>query len=143
MTQVNATQSTAMNMYSPTSSQTSMATDFFGSQAFGNGIVTPQVTPQAVSQPQAAPAGNGTLASAIFQEYLASQNGVQTQAPQVSTAVPTRTPTIEDYYIASQIANKFANDIPLMSATTGFTNNDFLAQQVFNPSATQTIDFSA
>ena len=163
-------QSTNSGMYNPylALSQTSMSNDFFGAQAFGKSLYNTQTTatvqqPVAVQQPAQAQApqgaqpvlGSGTLASAIFQQYLMSQNGIQTppQAPQTQTVTDTQSnvsvtpgktaPTMQDYYMASQIANAFAGSTPIIYNPSGFVQNDVFAQQYFNPTAKQGVNYVA
>ena len=110
-------------------SQTSMANDFFGSQAFG--VQFPNVKSNTPVKENVKIEGSGTLESAIFQQYLANQNGSANVEQQVQPAQPLRTPTVQDYYMATQIANMFASDVPLISNSTSFTQNDFFAQRQF------------
>lgn len=156
MTNVNSTdaaaftQTTNMAYQNPymTSSQTTMGNDYFGSQVFG-GNYNQSVQNSVQEQPQQqAIAGSGTLASNIFQEFLAAQNGSSKQlqtTPFPPQTAPTtgRTPTVQDYYMASQVANMFAGNTPLIYKNTNFTDTDFFAQQLFNPANTQGIDYSA
>ena len=136
MTNLNTVQATGFNpnfnMNNSYSMQTSMANDFFGAQAFGGGF---QVNP--AQQVSFLGQGNGSLASNILQEYCLSQGGCG------MTSAGLRTPTMQDYYMASQVANMFANNTPLLSSTTSFTNTDLFAQQVFNPPYQQRLSYSA
>lgn len=55
------------------------------------------------------------------------------------TATNAGTPTMQDYMIGSQIANQFANDIPLTSTQTSYTSNDYFANQAFGQNNFQNV----
>lgn len=55
------------------------------------------------------------------------------------TATNASTPTMQDYMIGSQIANQFANDIPLTSTQTSYTSNDYFANQAFGQNNFQNV----
>ena len=67
----------------------------------------------------------------------------QTAASTTSQTQPTSTntgaPTMQDYMIGSQIANQFANDIPLTSTQTSYTSNDYFANQAFGQNNFQNV----
>ena len=46
---------------------------------------------------------------------------------------------MQDYMIGSQIANQFANDIPLTSTQTSYTSNDYFANQAFGQNNFQNV----
>lgn len=61
---------------------------------------------------------------------------VQQQVSSQASTVPAQTtaaPTMQDYYIATQIANQFANSTPLVSPYDSYFQRDFFAQQSINP----------
>ncbi len=128
-----------------TMSQTSMANDFFGSQAFGTtpifaqaqvGTVTPSINKLGE--------GSGSLASIILQNYYASKNGISGSAIQNNQAANfMRTPTVQDYYTATQIANVFANNTPLINPNTNFFEKDMFAQQLIKPYSNGRVSYSA
>ena len=55
------------------------------------------------------------------------------------TATNAGTPTMQDYMIGSQIANQFANDIPLTSTQTSYTSNDYFSNQAFGQNNFQNV----
>lgn len=67
----------------------------------------------------------------------------QTTASTTTQTQPTSTnagtPTMQDYMIGSQIANQFANDIPLTSTQTSYTSNDYFANQAFGQNNFQNV----
>lgn len=67
----------------------------------------------------------------------------QTAASTTTQTQPTSTnigaPTMQDYMIGSQIANQFANDIPLTSTQTSYTSNDYFANQAFGQNNFQNV----
>ena len=182
--------STGYNSYDLSSLYgTSMAHDFFGSQAFGSGssVYSTEASSSSAAQTQAQPvsaqsAATGAeaaqvteqavqnifetpdnYASALLQQYARMkelQNAVkdvqitditsQTKnsvpqtsdtlqatdtAQQVSTTETQTTnsaPTFQDYYLATMIANQFANNTPLIYSDTTFTKNDYFAGKAFS-----------
>jgi len=139
-------------------STSSMANDYFGSQVFGNGIGSTGITAAACTQGNvnttagAAAQTTGTtiqdiygqpdnIASALLQSYMASTdpNYAQTNTAATTTATTAAAntstaaaaPTMQDYIIATQVANQFANAAPLTSTSTAYTSNDYFAQQAF------------
>lgn len=87
----------------------SMANDYFGAQVFG--------TNPFGTQPQYNFGGNpNDIASALVQQYAYS-NG--------ATA-----PTMQDYAMATQIADMYSNpNMAMISPYTSFTQSDIFAQQ--------------
>ena len=69
---------------------------------------------------------------------VSTQTAVPTTQTQ-PTSTNTGAPTMQDYMIGSQIANQFANDIPLTSTQTSYTSNDYFANQAFGQNNFQTI----
>ena len=67
----------------------------------------------------------------------------QTTASTTTQTQPTSTnagtPTMQDCMIGSQIANQFANDIPLTSTQTSYTSNDYFANQAFGQNNFQNV----
>ena len=114
------TAATTQNQYfNPLGTTNTMSTDFFGSQVFGNGIFNPAST-----SPSFMKETPKNSASALLHNYYQTNGG----------ANPTGAATMQDYYIASQIANQFANNSYLISPYSSFFQNDFLAQQLIPPS---------
>lgn len=68
-----------------------------------------------------------TQATVPTTQQTVAQTTTQTQP----TSTNAGTPTMQDYMIGSQIANQFANDIPLTSTQTSYTSNDYFANQAF------------
>lgn len=68
-------------------------------------------------------------------QQTAASTTTQTQP----TSTNTGTPTMQDYMIGSQIANQFANDIPLTSTQTSYTSNDYFANQAFGQNNFQNV----
>ena len=95
-----------------------MATDFFGSQAFGNPMQMPAAPSFMTQQPD-------DVASALVQQNYAQNN---------PSFMGTAGASMEDYARATQIANQFANCQPLMSPNTSYFQNDYFAQQLVQPS---------
>ena len=58
-------------------------------------------------------------------QQTAASTTTQTQPTSTNTGAP----TMQDYMIGSQIANQFANDIPLTSTQTSYTSNDYFANR--------------
>ena len=139
---------------------TSMANDYFGSQIFGKGGVynntVNTTTSSTVPNAQDTAALNvqdiygqpDNVASALLQSYITALEAQNTSAaqPQI-TAQPqtaaqtqvtgniqnnTTVPTMQDYIIGTQIANLYANDIPLISQNTPYMQNDYFAQQALS-----------
>ena len=54
-----------------------------------------------------------------------------------------RTPTVQDYYTATQIANVFANNTPLINPNTNFFEKDMFAQQLIKPYSNGRVSYSA
>ena len=143
----NAVSTQTINQQNPylAMSQTSMANDFFGAQAFGtaslfsqNYNAAPQISNAGLGE------GSGTLASAILQNYYATQNSNRYVAMQgVNPSANYRTPTVEDYCKATQIANMFANNTPLINPNTSFFEKDMFAQQLINPAYNAKLSYSA
>lgn len=71
-----------------------------------------------------------------------STTPVQTNNQTQQTVANIGTPTMQDYMIGSQIANSFANDIPLTSTQTSYTSNDFFANQAFGNNNVQNIQMN-
>lgn len=67
------------------------------------------------------------------------QTVAQTTTQTQPTATNAGTPTMQDYMIGSQIANQFANDIPLTSTQTSYTSNDYFANQAFGQNNFQNV----
>lgn len=94
-----------------------MANDFFGSQIFGGVGYNQQ-------QPTYTPPTNA--ASAILQQYMYETNASQ--------GVNNTPPTMEDYAMATQIANMYSGaNTPSLFQNNHFMQNDIFAQQVFPP----------
>lgn len=68
-------------------------------------------------------------------QQTAASTTTQTQPTSTNTGAP----TMQDYMIGSQIANQFANDIPLTSTQTSYTSNDYFANQVFGQNNFQNV----
>ncbi len=68
-------------------------------------------------------------------QQTAASTTTQTQ----QTSTNTGAPTMQDYMIGSQIANQFANDIPLTSTQTSYTSNDYFANQAFGQNNFQNV----
>ena len=67
-----------------------------------------------------------------------ASGGEQKNEASATTAKPKSngaqsTPTVQDYYMATQIANQFANMSTLSSPYTSYTDRDYFAQSTFNP----------
>lgn len=69
---------------------------------------------------------------------VSTQTAVPTTQTQ-PTSTNTGAPTMQDYMIGSQIANQFANDIPLTSTQTSYTSNDYFANQAFGQNNFQNV----
>ncbi len=94
-----------------------MSNDFFGSQIFGGAGYNQQ-------QPTYAPPTNA--ASAILQQHMYETNATQ--------GVNNNPPTMEDYAMATQIANMYSGaNTPSLFTNSYFMQNDIFAQQVFPP----------
>lgn len=145
---------TAQTMYNPyfNLGQASMANDFFGSQAFGHSLyATPQnfgnlqAYPQAVTT-QSVPnldAASGSVASAILQQYCQAQNSALSPAyANPAQNAGNRMLTLQDYATATQIANMFSANAPLINPNTNFFQKDMFAQQLIQ-SQRQGLNFSA
>ncbi len=76
-----------------------------------------------------------TQATVPTTQQTVAQTTTQTQP----TATNAGTPTMQDYMIGSQIANQFANDIPLASTQTSYTSNDYFANQTFGQNNIQNV----
>lgn len=76
-----------------------------------------------------------TQATVPTTQQTVAQTTTQTQP----TATNAGTPTMQDYMIGSQIANQFANDIPLTSTQTSYTSNDYFANQAFGQNNFQNV----
>lgn len=123
-----------------------MANDYFGSQAFGENIynTSAQTTAQTTSQASTPTIQDiygqpDNIASALLQSYISAKSGStnsSSAASSVITSSQSQTmPTIQDYYYATQIANQFGNQTPLISPYSSYTQTDYFAQQaipVFN-----------
>lgn len=68
-------------------------------------------------------------------QQTAAATTTQTQPTSTNTGAP----TMQDYMIGSQIANQFANDIPLTSTQTSYTSNDYFANQAFGQNNFQNV----
>ena len=68
-------------------------------------------------------------------QQTAASTTTQTQPTPTNTGAP----TMQDYMIGSQIANQFANDIPLTSTQTSYTSNDYFANQAFGQNNFQNV----
>ena len=68
-------------------------------------------------------------------QKTAASTTTQTQPTSTNTGAP----TMQDYMIGSQIANQFANDIPLTSTQTSYTSNDYFANQAFGQNNFQNV----
>ena len=68
-------------------------------------------------------------------QQTAASTTTQTQPTSTNTGAP----TMHDYMIGSQIANQFANDIPLTSTQTSYTSNDYFANQAFGQNNFQNV----
>ena len=68
-------------------------------------------------------------------QQTAASTTTQTQPTSTNTGAP----TMQDYMIGSQIANQFANDIPLTSTQTSNTSNDYFANQAFGQNNFQNV----
>lgn len=68
-------------------------------------------------------------------QQTAASTTTQTQPTSTNTSAP----TMQDYMIGSQIANQFANDIPLTSTQTSYTSNDYFANQAFGQNNFQNV----
>lgn len=68
-------------------------------------------------------------------QQTATSTTTQTQPTSTNTGAP----TMQDYMIGSQIANQFANDIPLTSTQTSYTSNDYFANQAFGQNNFQNV----
>lgn len=68
-------------------------------------------------------------------QQTAASTTTQTQPTSTNTGAP----TMQDYMIGSQIANQFANDIPLTSTQTSYTSNDYFANQAFGQNNFQNV----
>ena len=110
---------TTQQQINPYAIQTSgtMATDFFGSQAFGGNFTgMGQQTPMYNFEPPE------NIGSALVQQCYAQNNP--------SFMGGTGGATAQDYYMATQIANQFANNQPLISPYDSFFQSDMFAQQL-------------
>lgn len=109
------------NNIAPCAPQTpgAMATDFFGSQAFGNPMQMPAAPSFMSQQPD-------DVASALVQQSYSQNNPSFTGAMGGAS--------MEDYARATQIANQFANSQPLPSPYTSYFENDYFAHQLIPPS---------
>ena len=67
------------------------------------------------------------------------QTAASTTTQTQPTSTNTGAPTMQDYMIGSQIANQFANDIPLTSTQTSYTSNDYFANQAFGQNNFQNV----
>lgn len=67
------------------------------------------------------------------------QTAASTTTQTQPTSTNTGAPTMQDYMIGSQIANQFANDIPLTSTRTSYTSNDYFANQAFGQNNFQNV----
>lgn len=76
-----------------------------------------------------------TQATVPTTQQTVTQTTTQTQP----TSTNAGTPTMQDYMIGSQIANQFANDIPLTSTQTSYTSNDYFANQAFGQNNFQNV----
>lgn len=76
-----------------------------------------------------------TQATVPTTQQTVAQTTTQTQP----TATNAGTPTMQDYMIGSQIANQFANDVPLTSTQTSYTSNDYFANQTFGQNNIQNV----
>lgn len=81
---------------------------------------------------------------AYYNTALNTNTTVSTQTASTTTqtqptATNAGTPTMQDYMIGSQIANQFANDIPLTSTQTSYTSNDYFANQAFGQNNFQNV----
>lgn len=76
-----------------------------------------------------------TQATVPTTQQTVAQTTTQTQP----TSTNAGTPTMQDYMIGSQIANQFANDIPLTSTQTSYTSNDYFANQAFGQNNFQNV----
>ena len=99
----------------------SMANDYFGSQYFGSVFNRASNSPSFLSQ---APRNS---ASALLQAYAKANGGANIGAP-----------TAQDYYLATQIANQFANNQYMISPYSSFFQNDMFAQKLVNPGLSYT-----
>lgn len=68
-------------------------------------------------------------------QQTAASTTTQTQPTSTNTGAT----TMQDYMIGSQIANQFANDIPLTSTQTSYTSNDYFANQAFGQNNFQNV----
>lgn len=136
------TQAQALNPYATTQS---MATDFFGSQAFGKNSINYNVpfTGMTQAQTQYTFKEPVSIADALVQQHYYSNNpaamaAATAQSPQITqtgtTYAAKAAPTAQDYYLATQIANQFANNQYLISPNTSFFQNDMFAKQLVQPS---------
>ena len=113
ITATNAVTSQAVNPYG---ANPSMANDLFGSQYFGTVFNSASNSPSFMSK---APRNS---ASALLHAYANANGGTNIGAP-----------TMQDYYLATQIANQFANNQYLISPYSSFFQNDAFAQKLINP----------
>ena len=161
MAKVSATTQSSTNPYS-TFFGNGMANDFFGSQAFGNCFggssiySAPQQTQQ-VQQPQILNENPTNIASALLgQHYLLTQQavaqqqaqaGVQTGVqPQVTAQTQSvlNNPTMQDYYVGTQIASLFSNaNTALISPYDSYFQRDFFGQQMIANSNQNRVSYSA
>lgn len=70
---------------------------------------------------------------------VSTQTAAATTTQTQQTSTNTGAPTMQDYMIGSQIANQFANDIPLTSTQTSYTSNDYFANQAFGQNNFQNV----
>ena len=121
---------------------TSMANDYFGSQAFGTGLYNTQASSNTIQNASSNTFKNifksepDNAASQLLQNYyfskiMNSSNGTVSAAG--SQDSNQTTPSYYDYLYAAQIANMFSNNIPLLFSTnTSYINNDYFANQAFS-----------
>ena len=95
-----------------------MANDFFGTQIFGNNVYN---KPQ--QQTYTAPTNTASL---ILQNHINANSTAQTES--------NTPPTMEDYALATQIANMYSGaNTPALLQNNHFISNDIFAQQVYPP----------
>lgn len=70
---------------------------------------------------------------------VSTQTAASTTTQTQPTSTNTGAPTMQDYMIGSQIANQFANDIPLTSTQISYTSNDYFANQAFGQNNFQNV----
>ncbi len=80
-----------------------------------------------------------TTASTQTAVPTTQQTAASTTTQTQPTSTNTGAPTMQDYMIGSQIANQFANDIPLTSTQTSYTSNDYFANQAFGQNNFQNV----